>query len=105
MKERNSIDEFQKKIDKFIQNHGGYWPPLSMFTAVVEEVGELAREINHREGFKPKKPTEIKADLGEELADIIFSIICIANYYKINLNEKIYNILEKYRKRDLNRFV
>ena len=105
MSEINSLKSIQDKIDEFIRNHGGYWPPLSMFSAVVEEIGVLAREINHLEGFKPKKSTERKIDLGEELADIIFAIICLANYYKIDLNEKINQIIDKYQKRDSNRFI
>jgi NTP pyrophosphatase (non-canonical NTP hydrolase) len=105
MSEINSLKSIQDKIDEFIRNHGGYWPPLSMLSAVVEEIGELAREINHLEGFKPKKSTESKIDLGEELADIIFAIICLANYYKIDLNEKINQIIDKYQKRDSNRFI
>lgn len=105
MSEINSLKSIQDKIDEFIRNHGGYWPPLSMLSAVVEEIGELAREINYLEGFKPKKSTEKKIDLGEELADIIFAIICLANYYKIDLNEKINQIIDKYQKRDSNRFI
>ncbi|MFX1395026.1 MAG: MazG nucleotide pyrophosphohydrolase domain-containing protein, partial [Promethearchaeota archaeon] len=67
---------------------------------------ELAREINYLEGYKPKKSTEKKEkDLGEELADLIFSIICLGNYYEIDLNEKIDNIIKKYSKRDSNRFI
>jgi NTP pyrophosphatase (non-canonical NTP hydrolase) len=105
MKEKDSLKEIQKKADNWIKNHGGYWPPLAMLSAVVEEVGELAREINHLEGFKPKKSTEKQTNLGEELADILFSIICIANYYKIDLNERLNQILKKYSKRDINRFI
>ncbi|MFX1393002.1 MAG: nucleotide pyrophosphohydrolase [Promethearchaeota archaeon] len=106
MAEKKTLKDIQHDIDKWVQNHGGYWPPLSMLSAVIEEIGELAREINCLEGFKPKKSTEKnKKDLGEELADLIFSIICLANYYEIDLNEKIKNIFKKYSKRDSNRFI
>lgn len=106
MAEKKTLKDIQHDIDKWIRNHGGYWPPLSMFSAIMEEFGELAREINHLEGFKPKKSTEKnKKDLGEELADLIFSIICLANYYEIDLNEKINNVIKKYSKRDSNRFI
>ncbi len=104
MKENLSLKEFQEKIDTWILSHGGYWPPLSMFSAIVEEVGELAKEINYLEGFKPKKSEEIATSIGEELADAIFAIICVANYYKINLSEELSLVIEKYTKRDSKRF-
>ena len=106
MKEEDSITIIQEKIDEFINNHGGYWPPLSMLAAIVEEVGELAREINHLERYKPKKAdkTDMRS-LGEELGDIVFSVICLANFYDIKLNEEILQVLKKYQKRDSNRFV
>jgi len=103
MKEKLSLEDIQKNVDNFITNHGGYWPPLSMLSAVIEEVGELAREINHSEGFKPKRTNE-PALIGEELADILFAIVCIANYYKINLNDEFEKVLKKYSIRDSNRF-
>ena len=105
MSEINSLKSIQDKVDKFIRNHGGYWSPFSMLSAIMEEVGELAREINHLEGFKPKKSTEKQIDIGEELGDIIFAIICIANYYNIDLNEKMNQIIAKYQKRDSTRFI
>ena len=104
MNEDLSLKEYQQKIDKWILNHGGYWSPLSMFSAVVEELGELAREINHVEGFKPKKPEETTIKIGEELADVIFAVICVANYYKIDINDELDRVIEKFTKRDSNRF-
>ncbi|NVM43456.1 MAG: nucleotide pyrophosphohydrolase [Candidatus Lokiarchaeota archaeon] len=105
MEEDLSLKEFQKKIDKWIINHGGYWPPLSMFSALVEEVGELAKELNFLEGIKPKKPNDSSTGIGEELADVIFAILCIANYYEIDLNNELNLVIEKYTKRDSKRFV
>jgi NTP pyrophosphatase (non-canonical NTP hydrolase) len=81
-----SLKEFQKRIEDWIVHHGGYWPPLSMLSAIVEEVGELAKEINHLEGFKPKKSDNLSPNLGEELADAIFALICLANSYKIDIS-------------------
>ena len=98
------FSKIQQRIDKWIKEHGGYWPPLSMLASISEELGELAREINHLEGFKPKKQTESEGDIGEELADLLFSIVCVANYYKIDLGEKFQFILRKYTKRDEKRF-
>ncbi|MHA2035625.1 MAG: nucleotide pyrophosphohydrolase [Promethearchaeota archaeon] len=101
---KNSLENIQKTIDKWICEHGGYWPPLSMICAVMEELGELAREINSLEGYKPKKSGIEKLKLGEEIADLLFSIICIANHYKIDLGEELNKVIEKYSKRDSTRF-
>jgi len=105
MAELENLKQIQKKIDDWINDHGGYWSPLAMLASIIEEVGELAREINNLEGFKPKKPTEDDMSLGEEVADLLFSVICIANYYKINLNEKLNEVLLKYSARDSKRFI
>ncbi|MFX0029586.1 MAG: nucleotide pyrophosphohydrolase [Candidatus Hermodarchaeota archaeon] len=105
MEIKDSFREMQKIVDNFILKHGGYWAPLSMVSAVIEELGEVAREINSIEGYKPKKPIRKNSNLGEELADLLFSIICIANYYKIDLGENFDYIIEKYSKRDSTRFL
>lgn len=76
---------------------------MSMLAAVVEEVGELSREINHRKGYKKKRNAD-DADLGLKLADLLFSLVCIANYYQVNLEEAVKAAMEKYTKRDMNRW-
>ena len=53
MSEKKTLKDYQVEIDQWIHMHGGYWPPLSMLSAIMEEVGELAREINFLEGHKP----------------------------------------------------
>lgn len=100
----NLFKEAQEVVDKWIQNHGGYWPPLSMVCAIMEELGEIAREINAIEGYKPKKSKTAVSNVGEELADLLFSTMCIANYYKINLGKEFNNTIKKYSRRDSNRF-
>lgn len=104
MSEKSSLKDIQRIIHDWIIKHGGYWTPLAMLSAVIEEVGELAKEINHLEGFKPKKNNNEEAKVGEELADIVYAVICIANYYKIDLNTELKNVIEKYSERDPNRF-
>ena len=100
-----NIIQAQKMVDKWInQFEEGYWPPLSMLASLAEELGELAREINHREQIKKKKETELKGDLGLELADVLFSLICIANYYKIDLSFQLRKVMEKYSIRDKDRW-
>ncbi|MGH9456126.1 MAG: nucleotide pyrophosphohydrolase, partial [Thermoanaerobaculia bacterium] len=75
-----SFADAQKDVDAWIsQFEEGYWQPLSMLARVTEEVGELAREINHRYGEKPKKPDEPEADLAVEIADIFFVLLSLAN--------------------------
>lgn len=99
-----TLKVIQKTVDDWIgQFEEGYWPPLSMLAALTEEIGELAREINHREGHK-KKRTGNESDLGLELADVLFSLICIANHYHINMEEAFKADIEKYTERDMNRW-
>ena len=100
------INEIAKEVDEWInQFEEGYWPPLSMLASVMEEVGELARQINSLENFKKKKNDfdEIER-ISEELADLLFSIICISNYYKIDLEKAFHKIIKKYDSRDKNRW-
>jgi len=100
-----TIKEIQDHVDRLIQTMNGYWPPLAMLASVTEELGELAREINAIEKIKTKKSSEIEKNIGEELADLLFSIVCISNYYKIDINSEFKQVLKKYQKRDKNRFL
>lgn len=100
-----SLEEIQITINDWITNHGGYWSPLAMLSAIMEEIGELAREINHFEGYKPKKVEEDEVKIGEELADILYALVCIANYYKIDLSTELRNVITKYTNRDSIRFI
>ncbi len=68
-----NLTDAQDAVDKLITKFGGYWSPLSMLASLVEEVGELSREINSLEKFKPKKPTESNPTFDEEIADAFFS--------------------------------
>ncbi len=71
-----------------------------MLARISEEVGELAREINHRYGEKPKKETEAESDLEVEIADVIFVLVALANSLEIDLDEAFRRMMEKYRSRD-----
>lgn len=100
-----TLRDAQAAVDAWIgQFKEGYWPPLANLTRLMEEVGELARELNHRYGPKKKKPTEPEQDLALELADILFVIITIANEQGIDLEEALTRVLEKYRLRDSDRW-
>ena len=99
------ISEAQHAVDAYVgQFKEGYWPPLSNLARLIEEVGELARELNHRYGHKPKKQDEPEQDLGMELADIMFVIIAIAKEQKIDLEAAFAAVLEKYQVRDRDRW-
>jgi len=100
-----TLVEAQGLVDAWIsQFEEGYWPPLSNLARLIEEVGELAREMNHRFGHKPKKPDEPEQDLAIELADILFVLLVIANEQGIDLGEALSRVLEKYRTRDADRW-
>ena len=100
------LSEAQARVDAWIGRfEEGYWPPLVNLARLTEEVGELARLLNHRFGPKTKKPEELEQDLGEELADILFVLIVIANDQGIDLGAALEQVLEKYSVRDGNRWV
>lgn len=71
---------------------------------LTEEVGELAREVNHYYGEKPKKPTEEEKTIEDELGDIIFVLSCFANSLDIDLSKAFHRSITKIETRDKNRF-
>lgn len=100
-----SMAQFQTDVDAWIQAvGGGYWSPHENLARIAEEVGELARLINHQYGPKPKKPSEAAQELGEELADIVFAIICLANSEAIDLAESLEAVIAKVWQRDRDRY-
>ncbi len=99
------IREAQAEVDAWISRfEDGYWPPLTNLARLIEEVGELAREMNHRFGHKTKKDDEPEQDLAMELADVLFVLLVIANEQEIQLDEALERVLEKYRTRDSERW-
>ena len=94
------IKEAQDKIDKEIQELGGYWEPLSMFARLVEETGELSREINLLHGGKKKKFKGDGKGLKEELGDITFTLFALANGLGIDLEKALKEKMGKNYKRD-----
>ena len=101
---KRTLEEIQRAVDEWIQQNNGYWSPLGMLAAVMEEVGELSREIMHITSTKTKKSDEPGNSLEIELGDLLYALICIANSYNISLDEAIVKSMEKYQKRDKNRF-
>ena len=96
-----SFREAQAAVDQWVgQFEEGYFSPLSNVARLAEEVGELAREINHRFGEKPKKPEEAEGSVAMELADILFVVVCLANSQQIDLDQAFGEMMEKVTKRD-----
>ncbi len=100
----HSIRELQATVDQWIAQNGGYWDPLSLLARLTEEVGELAREVNHRFGAKTKKASEPDGDLAEELADVLWLVLCMANQQGIDLQIALAAVMEKLRTRDAGRW-
>lgn len=97
--------EIQKRVDKYIsQFEEGYFSPLSLLARLTEEVGELAREVNHTYGEKPKKQSEKDSTMTEELGDIIFVLTCFANSLNIDLTEAFLSSMTKIETRDKDRW-
>lgn len=99
------LRDAQRQVDAYIrQFREGYFPPLVNLARLTEEVGELAREINHRFGPKTKKPDEPEGDLALELADILFVLVVLANQLDVDLQTAMEGTMEKYRVRDAERW-
>src|ERR1044071_10398850 len=96
-----SLNEVQLRVDQWIsQFEKGYSHPLTNMARLSEEVGELAREINHRFGQKTKKKDEAEGDLAMEMADILFVLICMANREGIDLDDAFDRMMDKVTARD-----
>lgn len=94
----SSLSEWQKIVAAEVESRGGYYPPLVCLAALTEEVGELAREVNHRQGIKCKRGEN--ADFAaEEAGDVLFTLICLANQLNINLDQQLSLTVDKWLKR------
>jgi NTP pyrophosphatase (non-canonical NTP hydrolase) len=100
-----SIKELQQEVDAYIsQFKEGYFSPLAMTARLTEELGELAREVNHYYGEKPKKTSEVEKTIEEELGDLLFVLICFANSLNIDLAKAHDRVIEKFNTRDKDRW-
>ncbi|MCI0184281.1 MAG: nucleotide pyrophosphohydrolase [Acidibacillus sp.] len=100
-----TLANLQNDVDEYIsQFEIGYFQPMTLIVRLTEELGELAREVNHTYGEKPKKSSEPNGDLALELGDLLFVIICLANSLGIDLTKAHQDVLEKFQTRDRDRF-
>lgn len=98
------IQNSQKAVDTWIQEHGvRYFNELTNMAQLTEEVGEVARIIARRYGEQSEKESDKDKDLGEELADVMFVVLCLANQTGINLQEAFDKKLDLKTKRDHDR--
>jgi len=96
-----SLTDAQRRVDAWVSRfEEGYFDPLTNLARLAEEVGELAREINHRYGQKTKKVEEAEGDVGMEMADVLFVIICMANREGIDLQQAFDRMMAKVETRD-----
>ncbi|MFC4022959.1 nucleotide pyrophosphohydrolase [Oceanobacillus longus] len=92
-------------MDNYISQYKeGYFSPLALMARLTEEVGELAREVNHYHGEKPKKASEKENTIEAELGDIIFVLTCFANSLDIDLSESFQIAINKIETRDKDRW-
>lgn len=102
-----TIQEAQKAINSWIKEYGvRYFSELTNMAVLTEEVGELARIISRRYGEQSWKPSDPRAAdngrqaLGEEIADVLWVLLCIANQTGVDLNEELVKSLDKKTRRD-----
>ncbi|MBG9544579.1 nucleotide pyrophosphohydrolase [Cytobacillus firmus] len=105
METPKTMKDMQTDVDKYIsQFKEGYFSPLAMLARMIEELGELSREVNHHYGEKPKKSTEEEKAIEEELGDMLFVLICFANSLNIDLEEAHDRVMKKFSTRDKDRW-
>lgn len=101
----HNVEDIQTLTDEYIsQFKEGYFSPLALMARLSEETGELAREINHYYGEKPKKQTENIKTVEEEVGDILFVLACFANSLDFQLSDAFQQSIEKFETRDKNRW-
>ena len=99
-----TINELQKRVDGWINTVGvRYFNELTNMALLTEEVGEVARIVARRYGEQSAKPSDLEADLGDELADVIWVTVCLANQCGIDLDEAIERNFAKKTSRDAQR--
>lgn len=101
-----TIDEAQAKVDEWIRTYGvRYFNELTNMAILTEEVGEVARIVARKYGEQSFKESDKNKDLSDELADVLWVIICLANQTGINLTEALQRNFDKKTGRDSTRHI
>lgn len=99
-----TLEEAQRQVDGWINTTGvRYFNELTNMAMLTEEVGEVARIIARRYGEQSEKESDKNKDLGDELADVLWVLICLANQTGVNLTEAFTKNLDKKTRRDIDR--
>lgn len=99
-----TINQAQKTVDDWIRTHGvRYFNELTNMAMLTEEVGEVARIIARRYGEQSEKESDKTKDLGDEMADVLWVLLCLANQTGVDLTEAFHRNLEKKTQRDQDR--
>lgn len=99
-----TIQEAQQQVDQWIKTHGvRYFSELTNTAILTEEVGEVARIMARRYGDQSEKESDKNKDLGDELADVLWVLICLANQTGVNLTDAFAKNMEKKTIRDKDR--
>jgi NTP pyrophosphatase (non-canonical NTP hydrolase) len=101
-----TINDAQQQVDQWIKTHGvRYFSELTNMAILTEEVGEVARIIARRYGEQSEKESDKAKDLGDEMADVLWVLMCLANQTGVNLTEAFQKNLEKKTLRDKDRHI
>jgi NTP pyrophosphatase (non-canonical NTP hydrolase) len=95
----SDLPAIQAVVDAWIKQRGRYWSPLSQYARLAEEVGELGRELNFRFGDKPRTQKDASGSLTDELGDVLFIVVLLANDLGIDLVTALSSALRKYEQR------
>lgn len=99
-----TIEQAQRDVDQWIKENGvRYFNELTNMAVLTEEVGEVARIIARRYGEQSEKDSDKNRDLGDEMADVLWVLICLANQTGVNLTEALKKNIEKKTNRDKDR--
>jgi NTP pyrophosphatase (non-canonical NTP hydrolase) len=99
-----TLNEAQEQVDQWIKKYGvRYFNELTNMAMLTEEVGEVARIMARRYGEQSEKESDKNKDLGDEMADVLFVLICLANQTGVNLQEALERNLDKKTQRDSTR--
>ena len=99
-----TLQEAQQQVDQWIKTHGvRYFNELTNMALLTEEVGEVARIMARRYGEQSEKESDKDKDLGDEMADVLWVLICLANQTGVDLTKAFEKNMEKKTLRDKNR--